>query len=117
MGIPRKGSRKIIVEGRSFLWTTRHGGSRFMGYSNRNMGLVIQEDCKNPGRVFQLNLESLAWSESFEEPEPTVGHRASLLPGDVSVIIKKALVEGWDPSSKEEFSLSSQIKLSEYQTS
>lgn len=75
MTLPRKGTRLLDVDGRQF---------RFIVNKVKGPELsVTVEDASSPGRVF-----------NFTWPE---GH--SVLPEDVRINVRAALVAGWDPSA------------------
>jgi hypothetical protein len=90
MGMPKKGSRVIDVDGRNFRWVlasskirerwddpqpARHGGT-----------LTVQEECDTPGHVLQ---HELSWLRGD-----------SVTPEAVREIIRRALTAGWEPKSK-----------------
>jgi hypothetical protein len=100
MGMPRKGSRKVEVDGATFLWRVR-GDSysrQWLGTSPVVLTLTCQRDDEKPGRVMQATLKSLNPPE--DTPDYAPGHRATLHPADVEQIITHALSKGWDPAER-----------------
>jgi len=113
MGIPRKDSRKIEVEGETYLWRmskkTRYGGD-----SPGATTLTIQRDDARPGCVCQVLLRSKNLDPNMEEGQ--YQHTASLKPQDVKDVISRARTRGWDPSVRgPAFTLPGQIGLAEYE--
>ena len=101
MGIPRKKSRPIEVEGRKYRWLPKHGKGRIIGNSRCTMHLIIQIDDKRPGRILSTWLSSKNWKGDPRDPENNYyTHRAALTPKDVREVILKGLELGWDPMEK-----------------
>ena len=101
MGMPRKGSRKIEIDGVTFLWRIRgdsYSRQWVSGLSPIFMTLTCQRGEDNPGRVMQVTLRSLNPPE--DGPDYAPGHRATLYPREVGEIITFALQQGWDPSER-----------------
>ncbi len=97
MGMPRKGSRKIEVNGEQFLW--RVGGStRYTKETPVILRLTCQRDEERPGRVMQATLRSIVEIDDYLLEHGQ--HRATLHPGEVSQIIAHALSKGWDPAER-----------------
>ena len=88
MGMPKKGSRRITVDGRAFRWRLRPGPEPLAGDDSdeRSGTLTFQADCDRPGTVAQTKLW---WS---------VGE--SLVPEAVEVLIRRALKDGWNPDER-----------------
>ena len=81
MSIPKKGSRVLDVDGRSFRYLVKSA----RGTDHRDLTVTVQEDVEAPGRCLQ-----------FRWPE---GH--SIFPNDVRETVRDALrTRAWDPSSK-----------------
>lgn len=98
--MPRKGSRKIELEGEVYLWRIR-GDSysrQWLGTSPVVLTLTCQRDEQKPGRVMQATLKSL--NPPTSTPDYETGHVASLHPSEVKQIIIYALSKGWDPAKR-----------------
>jgi hypothetical protein len=95
MGMPRKGSRVIDVDGKKFRWTLHYKRAQYRWddpMPARTAGMVtIQEDHERPGHVLQQNLSWLRGS--------------SITPDVMRQVIRQALQEGWNPASRERPSL------------
>jgi hypothetical protein len=101
MGMPRKGSRKIEVNGDAFLWRVRgdsYSKQWVSGLSPVHLTLTCQRDEEKPGRVMQVMLKSLNPPE--DDPDISEGHRATLHPSEVKQIIAHALAHGWNPTDR-----------------
>jgi hypothetical protein len=101
MGMPRKGSRKVEVDGDTFLW--RISGDSYSrrwhsGLSPVSLLLTCQRDEERPGRVLQASL--ISRNPPADDPDYAPGHRATLYPADVRQIIAHAVSKGWDPSGR-----------------
>lgn len=94
MGMPRKGSRKITVDGRRFLW--RLGGTRrLIDEAPGAVTLTFQEDTENPGRVAQVSaVVKVPKTEDWE------ALKASIKPRDASLALGACLTHGWDPRER-----------------
>lgn len=89
MAMPKKGTRRIEVDGRAFRW--RLPGARFsedqgLAPGGRLATLTFQEDTKQPGRVAQVDLR---WLDD-----------QSVVPEDVQSLVRRALKAGWDPNER-----------------
>lgn len=97
MGIPRKGSRSITVDGQAFRYMVKENGVQHPSLVTRRGGfdpkekevekvvvLTVQEDADRPGRVLQA---STPWGEP-------------ILPPFVEQVIKDGLKKGWEPSAR-----------------
>lgn len=100
MGMPRKGSRRVEVDGAAYLWRVRGDGysKQWIGSSPVVLTLTCQRDEDRPGRVMQ------AWLATREPPTDTPDyepmHTATLHPAEVRQIIAHALSKGWDPAKR-----------------
>jgi hypothetical protein len=112
MSIPRKKSRRIVVEGRPFRWMLK-GRPRYFGDTPGCFRFVAQEDVERPGRVLAAWLVSKLWTEDHD----LFGcHRASVLPSDAAAIIQRGLQTGWDPVDRgSSFELNINLDLTEYE--
>ena len=90
MGIPKKGSRRISVDGKDFRWMLRSGNPnpRWDDPPPTTNGgtLTVQEDTEKPGRVVQAYL---SWRLS-----------SPVTPEIVREVIRRFLTRGWDPSAR-----------------
>jgi len=96
MGIPKKKSRRIVVDGRAFRWLMRPGCHCYQWDcedSQHGATVTFQADEKRPGRVCQTRL---AWSHSCSQPHLN----GSVTPEIIKQVIQKALKVGWDPDAK-----------------
>lgn len=111
MGMPRKGSRKVEVDGEQFLWRIGHN-TRHYGDAPMVVTLTIQRDEERPGRVCQVTLRS----KRIKGDPRYYGHKASLNPQDVRDVISRALKRGWNPSERgSAFIPPGQIELTDYE--
>ncbi len=88
MGMPRKGSRIIDVDGHSFRWRLNSRKHRY-SYDEPELAvghLTVQQDLERPGHVFQ---QWLHWYPG-----------TSVTPEIVREVIRRALDAGWDPNSR-----------------
>lgn len=88
MGIPKKKSRRIEVDGRAFRWLMRPGCHCYEDCDKTHGATVtFQADEERPGRVCQT---FLTWSY----PD------GSVTPEIIRQVIRKALKVGWNPSER-----------------
>jgi hypothetical protein len=90
MGMPRKGSRKIVIDGKLYYWRLPakkqfHDYDEMPPYRN-SATLTIQSGSDNPGRVAQT---LVAWIEG-----------EAFTPEAAEIMIRKALVTGWNPDER-----------------
>ena len=90
MGLARKGSRTIQVDGRAYRWVAT-GNSGFIG-------LAVQA-ASGKGQLLEVILDYQ--DEHIETPGPGQGleQRAQVTPGPVRRAIRHALEEGWAPDA------------------
>ena len=100
MGMPRTGSRKVEVDGATYLWRVRGDSysSRWFDASPIVLTLTCQRDEERPGRVLQVTLQSR--HPPKDTPDYDGLHQATLYPSEVRQIIAHALSKGWDPSER-----------------
>ena len=101
MGMPRKGSRKVEVDGDTFLWRIRGDSYSQLwhnGLSPISLLLTCQQDQERPGRVLRACL--LTRNPPADDPDYAPAHKATLYPADVRQIITHAISKGWDPSER-----------------
>lgn len=82
MGIPKKGSRKIDVDGKGFRFLVRE--KKIPDFEDLKLSVTVQEEADKPGRCFQ-----------FDWP-----HGHFVTPEDVKVAVRDAMKAGWDPWSR-----------------
>lgn len=88
MGIPRKKSRRIDVDGKAFLWLMKPGCYCYEDCDKTHGGTVtFQIDEQRPGRVCQTYL-------SWSYPD------GSVTPEIIRQVIRRALDTGWDPNER-----------------
>jgi hypothetical protein len=97
MGMPRKGSRTIEVNGEGYLWRVR-GYTRYYKESPVILTLTCQRDEESPGRVLQTTLKSTVEIDDYELEHGM--HQATLHPSEVRQIIAHARSKGWDPAER-----------------
>ena len=104
MGMPRKRSRKVEVDGVTYLWRVRDGhnpDNHYFYNSGSYLWLTVQRDEERPGRVVQFVLESKRWADVSEyDREQGCGHNVTLTPADVRSLVAFALRQGWNPSER-----------------
>ena len=99
MGIVRRRSRTIVVDGQNYLWmlTDRR---RYIGNAYSSPVLTIGIDSPARGQVLQCQLVS----KEFGHEEPDVGYepynKAAVRPKDVELVIREAIRTGWIPQTK-----------------
>ena len=89
--MPKKKSRRIVVDGRPFRWRLRGfeepGDNEWYSSSRSRSGIVsVQADCERPGRVCQFGIHGK--------------NGDSVTPGSIELLIRHAMREGWDPDQK-----------------
>jgi hypothetical protein len=83
MGIPRKGSRSVDVDGQKFRFLVKE--THIPEHQDqKELSVTVQEDADRPGRVLQFRL----------------GYGFPVSPDWMKEIIRQALKIGWDPKSK-----------------
>jgi len=94
--IPKRKSRKIVVDGKPFRWILKGGRIRYLGDSYRAVDLIVQEEAGKPGDPMVALFVSIHLTEAMEEGYER--HHAAFTPGDTAKAIKYALAHGWQPS-------------------
>jgi hypothetical protein len=112
--IPKRKSRKIVIDGKPFRWILKGGRIRYRGDSHRSADLVVQEETDKPGDPLVSLFVSTHLTEALEEGYAR--HHASFTPGDVAKAIRYALAQGWQPSvsTGQVFSLKGSLALKDY---
>ena len=91
MGIPRKGSRRLVVDGKEYRYLIRPDG-QFVENDDPSIGdrekefllVTVQEDSDRPGRILQWR-----WPNG-----------AAVMPDDIKSAVMLALERGWVPSER-----------------
>lgn len=90
MSIVKKGSRKIIVEGREYRWTIRKSPSYGQAIDESNLTLAAE--------LFEEPGSTLVVTFPFARPDSWISSgKRSVKPSDVEQSIKLALENGWLP--------------------
>lgn len=97
MGMPRRNSRRLEIDGETFLWRMDRK-TRYRGDSPLATRVTVQRDDPRPGRVAQFMLRSKRIRDDSDEGD--YQHRATLGPGDVRRLVLFALRRGWDPAAR-----------------
>lgn len=80
MGIPKKKSRVVNVDGRSYRFIVKE--THIPDHKDqKELSITVQEDVKKPGRVFQFR----------------AGYAVIITPRLVQAMIVKAIEAGWKP--------------------
>jgi hypothetical protein len=93
MAIPKKGSRKINVDGRDFLWRVRSKPtySQALGWANMTISVTLAN---------QLGASTLMIHANFSRPDAWIPDpdTVPITPAMVAHSIKQALRDGWAPT-------------------
>lgn len=93
MAIPKKGSRKIIVDDIEYRWRIRWKPSYGQGIGESNLTAAI-ELYENPQSPLIITFPWL-------RPDSWVGKtKESVTPKDIETCVKNALSQGWKPNVK-----------------
>ncbi|WP_444905024.1 hypothetical protein ACJJIU_10020 [Microbulbifer sp. CnH-101-E] len=94
MSIPKKGSRKIEVEGKAFRWTIRKKPTYSQATSPDHGLKAAVEKYENPASILNINFQ-VPRNDSWE----SLG-KVEIGPRHIAQCIKEALSSGWDPDAK-----------------
>jgi hypothetical protein len=115
--VSRKKYRKIVVEGKEFLWKVQ-GSSRYLGNTPTTLTITVQELADKPGRVAQAILTSKPYLLNPHQSDVNDGlttHKASVYPRDVAKMVRAFLISGWNPSQKgSAFQFKGKLDLAEF---
>jgi len=90
MAIPKKGSRRIVVDGASYRWRVR--GKPTYSQANTWAGLNLAVELEDvAGSILVVRLTQPHPSNWMNAEAPPV------LPSEVERLIRLALVQGWNP--------------------
>ena len=93
MAIPKKGSRKIIVDGIEYRWRVRWKPTYSQSTCNSNLMAAV-ELYENPQNILSIEFPWIrydAWIGVAEQP---------VTPSIIETCIKNALNQGWNPAEK-----------------
>jgi hypothetical protein len=91
MAVPKKGSRRIVVDGITYVWRLRRRQTRKQVEGVEGVTVTVsREDCKGAVAV-------LAFSDRFHVVSPFVNTNP-VLPSEVAHQIRQALAAGWEPN-------------------
>lgn len=93
MAIPKKGSRKIVVDGIEYRWRIRWKPSYGQGIGESNLTAVV-ELYENPQSTLVITFPWLRLDALVGVAEETV------MPKMIKNCIKNALAQGWNPNKK-----------------
>lgn len=93
MTIPRKGLRRIEVNGKNYEWTIRKKPTYSQATFPTEMTLIVELSDVHPQNTLKVNL-------GISRPDNWIlTHQTSVTPKVVSKIIVAALQKGWEPHS------------------
>lgn len=115
-----KGGRGIVVRDISFQWKPCHPSQRVRGVSPQYMDIIVHT-VDGHGKL-RAKIASHIWGAGLPDNcDPTyqyengfAHHKASCAPGDVRLIIEKALDDGWEPVAHGQWELKGPLKLNHY---
>ena len=102
------GARTLMVKGQNFQWKFDHGTTRIRGDAPYAGTVTVQA----------VGLHGKLQAKIVTRANPAVdhgGHKASVTPQDVRLIIETALGTGWDPKVKGITDLVGPLKLGQYE--
>ena len=91
MTIPSKGSRKIIVDGKEYIWLIRSKPTYTQDCQEGKMSAAVELKA-NPGTTLQIEFPYLRPDSAFSSAP------FSVTPKIIESCIKNALVNGWQPN-------------------
>ncbi|MEM9926954.1 MAG: hypothetical protein AAF915_24950 [Cyanobacteria bacterium P01_D01_bin.50] len=91
MGIPKKGSRKITVDGESFIWLIRREPTYFnVGYEVGCLNVAV-EHAEGIGSKLVIMAEREVMKDG------NLMHFKPVIPSEVASWISQAIKAGWEP--------------------
>ncbi|MBN8231084.1 hypothetical protein JYK02_26540 [Corallococcus macrosporus] len=91
MSLPRKGSRRVEVDGTEYLWHIRRKPTHFQADFAGPMNLAVQALSEGPRRVLVVRL-------GISRPDNwIVPHQTGITTAMVREMIRRALRAGWKP--------------------
>jgi len=92
MSIPKKGTRKIIVDGEPFIWLIRRQATNMQAdYGGGNLHVAV-EHAEQPGSVLVI-LTDLPHPQGLSQTNCEIPAK----PSDVAQWIRQAVQLGWQP--------------------
>jgi hypothetical protein len=88
MTIPRKGSRRLTVDGVPYRWSVRPRPTYSQGIGQSPLSFAVVND-HAPGSTLVVTLDAMRPDNWLQEPSAVV------TPNMVELAIRKALSEGW----------------------
>ena len=93
MAIPKKGTRRIVVDGARYRWYVRRRPTLGQAIAESNLTLAVEKEGERRGSVLVVDLAQPHPSNVVGEPPVAV------LPADVARCIQAALRLGWRPDA------------------
>lgn len=97
MGLSKKGMRKIVFEGKTYLWKINHKRPYFSEHGYLPMYTAIQLDSNESTKLI-VNLKMAPPLNYAFGDDPRVTFRP-ITPKDISGFIKKAIKSGWNANT------------------
>jgi hypothetical protein len=111
-----KGGRNIVVRDTSFRWKFKAHKDNLTRYGNSaQFAHVAIHAADTPGKLI-AQVESKLDIPGDNDIQCGATHKARFSPGDVKKLIEAALDNGWDTTSKTQFSAPEGIDLTDYKT-
>jgi len=115
-----KGGRNIVVRDLKFKWKACHPSMRVIGVSPQFMDIIVHA-VEGQGKL-RAKVASDLWGQGLPDNcDPAYQyesgydkHKATVAPGDVRLIIEKAIDDGWDPEEGPQWELAAPLKLKHY---
>ena len=92
MTLPKKGSRKIVVDGNNYRWYIRKKPTYNQAIDENNLTAAV-ELYKNPGSTLLIDFmcpRNDSWLS---------GGKVEIGPKHISIAVKQAISEGWEPDA------------------
>lgn len=100
MSLPRKGLRKITVQGSKFEWTIRKRPTSGQLYHKKKLLAAVQIVSESDKGLLLIDF-GVSPPGNWRNP-----HKTSVTPQIIEAAITKALKEGWDPLKKATYEIS-----------
>lgn len=114
MSLPKKKSRRIDIQGRTFRWALGNHYKILPGAAPDVTTFLAHEDIKGHGATLQAKLMVEDRGPEMED-EPL---NAAVTPKDAKKLILAALTRGWDPNGHDKgsvFKLQGPMALEDYE--
>ncbi|HEX2094641.1 MAG TPA: hypothetical protein VHG28_19710 [Longimicrobiaceae bacterium] len=90
--LPRKGSRRIVVDGQPYRWLVRRSPTYAQANAWTGLSFAVQH-ADTPGAVLQVRVPAA-------RPDNSMGAKGGVItPSDVARAVRLALAEGWRPEA------------------